>query len=118
MIRQIKFNPLEFERNYLKITKEEKGVVVGHPIFIRCDKVEVIEFNYDRAHTKCLLFKLHGKRHLIKNSDTSFTVSTDPAEITAFNKGLGWYSSYTVEIVHKNDYAQIENQFETVWGKV
>jgi hypothetical protein len=55
---------------------------------------------------------------LIKNSDTSFTVSTDPAEITVFNKGLGWYSSYTVEIVYKDDYAQIENQFETVCGKV
>jgi hypothetical protein len=117
MIRQLKFNPLEFERNYLKITRENNGVV-GNPIFIRCDKVEVTEFNHDRSHTKCLLFKLYGKRQLIKNSDTSFTVSTDPIEITAFNKGLGWYSSYVVEILPRCDYSEIETQFETVFRKV
>lgn len=117
-MRQLKFNPLELERNYLKITREQNGVVVGSPVFIRCDMVEVLNFNYERQHAKCLLFKLHGKRQLIKNSDTSFTVSTDPAEITAFNKGLGWYSSYNIEVLHRYDYYKIENQFEAVCGKV
>lgn len=117
-MRQVKFNPLELERHYLKITRENNGVVVGNPIFIRCDKVEVTEFNHDRLRTKCLLFKLYGKRHLIKNSDTSFTVSTDPVEISAFNKGSGWYSSYVVEILHGYEYSQIETQFETLCKKV
>lgn len=118
MIRQLKFNPLEFERNYLKITRENNGVVVGSPAFIRCDRVEVIDFNYERQRAKCLLFKLHGKRQFIKNSDTSFTVSTDPVEITAFNKGFRWYSSYKVEVLHPHDYNKIETQFETVCGKI
>ena len=118
MIRQLKVNPLEFERNYLKITKEKDEVVVGSPIFIRCDKVEVTELDYERLHAKCLLFKLYGKRQLIKNSDTSFIVSTDPVEISVFNKGSKWYSSYVVEVLHGYDYSQIEKQFEAVCGKV
>lgn len=118
MIRQLKFNPLEFERNYLKIIRENNGVVVGSPAFIRCDRVEVIDFNCEQQRTKCLLFKLHGKRQFIKNSDTSFTVSTDPVEITAFNKGSKWYSSYVVEVLHRYDYSQIEKQFEAVCGKM
>lgn len=118
MIKQLKVNPLEFERNYLKITKEQNGVVVSNPIFIRCDKVEVTELNYERLRTKCLLFKLYGKHQLIKNSDTSFTVSTDPVEISVFNKGSKWYSPYVVEVLHGYEYSQIEKQFEAMYGKV
>lgn len=118
MIRQLKVNPLEFERNYLKITKEQNGKVVGNPIFIRCDRVEVVDFNYERQHAKCLLFKLCGKRHFIKNSDTSFTVSADPVEISVFNKGSRWYSSYVVEVLHPHDYDKVEDQFNAVCGKV
>lgn len=118
MIRQLKLNPLEFERNYLKITKEKNGVVVGSPTFIRCDRVEVLDFHYECQRTKCLLFKLHGKRYLIKHSDTSFTVSTDPINLIAINKGSGWYSSYNVEVLRAHDYGKIEDQFNAVCGKV
>jgi hypothetical protein len=114
MIRQLKLNPLEFERNYLKITKEKNGVVVGSPTFIRCDRVEVLDFNYERQRTKCLLFKLHGTRHFIKHSDTSFTVSTDPIELLVINKGSRWYSSYKVEVLQVPDYNKIECQFKAV----